>query len=102
MRLRDALGRTYSALPFGRSLTICPTYTLWAHKHSRQSCPTCVPPVQGVHFVHGVTVGSVVAALLGTSVYYVAFLLFRVAAHRMPPLRGSRPFHAAWYMLTDL
>ncbi|GAA2731602.1 DMT family transporter [Actinocorallia aurantiaca] len=49
----------------------------------------------------GVNLGSVGAALLGTSVYYVAFLFFRQAASRMPPLRGSRPFHAAWNMLTD-
>ncbi|MEO3788372.1 DMT family transporter [Actinocorallia sp. B10E7] len=49
----------------------------------------------------GVTLGSVGAALLGTSVYYVAFLFFRQAASRMPPLRGSRLFHTAWHMLTD-
>ncbi|GAA3195132.1 hypothetical protein GCM10010468_05220 [Actinocorallia longicatena] len=45
--------------------------------------------------------GSAFAALLGTSVYYLAFLMFRHAALRMPPLRGSRPFRAAGYMLTD-
>lgn len=49
----------------------------------------------------GVTLGSLGAAVLGTSVYYVAFLFFRSAALRMPPLRGSRPVHAAWCMLTD-
>lgn len=48
-----------------------------------------------------VTLGSASAAFLGTSVYYLAFLIFRSAALRMPPLRGSRPFHAAWHTLTD-
>ena len=49
----------------------------------------------------GVTLGSVGAAILGTSVYYMAFLFFQQAAFRMPPLRGSRPFQATWHMLTD-
>ncbi|WP_106400452.1 hypothetical protein [Actinocorallia populi] len=49
----------------------------------------------------GVTLGSVGAAILGTSVYYMAFLFFRQAAARMPSLRGSRPFHTVWHMLTD-
>ncbi len=45
--------------------------------------------------------GAIGAALLGTSVYYAAFLVFRNAARRMPPLRGGRPVHAAWSMVTD-
>lgn len=51
--------------------------------------------------MNGVGLGSVGAAIVGTSVYYVAFLFFRHSAARMPPLRGSRPFHTAWHMLTD-
>ncbi|ROO88123.1 hypothetical protein EDD29_5783 [Actinocorallia herbida] len=49
----------------------------------------------------GSTLGSLGAALLGTGVYYVAFVLFRHAALRMPPLRGGRPFQTAWSMLAD-
>ncbi|GAB2836527.1 hypothetical protein GCM10022221_39610 [Actinocorallia aurea] len=49
----------------------------------------------------GLTLGSLGAALLGTGVYYVAFVLFRHAALRMPPLRGGRPFQTAWSMLSD-
>ncbi|MEU5879146.1 DMT family transporter [Spirillospora sp. NPDC047279] len=40
-------------------------------------------------------------ALLATIAYYVAFLVFRISAQRMPPLRGSRPFFVAWQMLTS-
>lgn len=49
----------------------------------------------------GPQLGYAALALLSTSAYYVAFLVFRLAAARMPPLRGSRPFHAAWHMVTD-
>jgi drug/metabolite transporter (DMT)-like permease len=49
----------------------------------------------------GHDLGYAALALLSTSAYYVAFLVFRLAAARMPPLRGSRPFHAAWHMVTD-
>ncbi|MFC5746473.1 DMT family transporter [Actinomadura rugatobispora] len=49
----------------------------------------------------GRDLGYAALALLSTSAYYVAFLVFRIAAGRMPPLRGSRPFHAAWHMVTD-
>ncbi|MFI0349038.1 DMT family transporter [Actinomadura sp. 9N407] len=49
----------------------------------------------------GHDLGYAALALLSTSAYYVAFLVFRLAATRMPPLRGSRPFHVAWHMLTD-
>ncbi|MFI0444277.1 DMT family transporter [Actinomadura sp. 6N118] len=45
--------------------------------------------------------GYAALALLATTAYYVAFLVFRIAARRMPPLRGSRPFHVAWRMLTS-
>ncbi|MFC4911619.1 DMT family transporter [Actinomadura gamaensis] len=49
----------------------------------------------------GHDLGYAALALLATSTYYVAFVVFRTAAGRMPPLRGSRPFHVAWTMLTD-
>lgn len=49
----------------------------------------------------GHDLGYAVMALLSTSAYYVAFLVFRLGAARMPALRGSRPFHAAWHMVTD-
>ncbi|MCP2336356.1 DMT family transporter [Actinomadura rupiterrae] len=49
----------------------------------------------------GHDLGYAALALLATSTYYVAFVVFRTAARRMPPLRGSRPFHVAWTMLTD-
>jgi len=49
----------------------------------------------------GQDLGYAALALLSTCAYYVAFLIFRVAALRMPPLRGSRPVHAAWHMVTD-
>ncbi|MDX6741434.1 hypothetical protein [Actinocorallia sp. A-T 12471] len=49
----------------------------------------------------GSTLGSLGAALLGTGVYYISFVLFRHAALRMPPLRGSRPFQTAWAMVGD-
>ncbi|GAA2589097.1 DMT family transporter [Actinomadura fulvescens] len=45
--------------------------------------------------------GYAALALLATTAYYIAFLFFRMAARRMPPLRGSRPFHVAWHMLTS-
>ncbi|MGI5163537.1 DMT family transporter [Spirillospora sp. CA-253888] len=45
--------------------------------------------------------GYAALALLATSAYYTAFLVFRAAGARMPPLRGSRPFHVARHMLTD-
>ncbi|MFB4314514.1 DMT family transporter [Actinomadura sp. 21ATH] len=49
----------------------------------------------------GHDLGYAALALLSTTAYYVAFLVFRLAAARMPPLRGSRPFHVAWHMITD-
>jgi drug/metabolite transporter (DMT)-like permease len=49
----------------------------------------------------GHDLGYAALALLATTAYYVAFLVFRIAAHRMPPLRGSRPFHVAWYAVTS-
>ncbi|MFI6522955.1 DMT family transporter [Spirillospora sp. NPDC050679] len=45
--------------------------------------------------------GYAALALLATTAYYTAFLVFRAAGKRMPPLRGSRPFHVARHMLTD-
>ncbi|MEV4256271.1 DMT family transporter [Spirillospora sp. NPDC049652] len=49
----------------------------------------------------GHDLGYAALALLATSTYYVAFVVFRAAAGRMPPLRGGRPFQVAWTMLTD-
>ncbi|WP_067831697.1 DMT family transporter [Actinomadura kijaniata] len=49
----------------------------------------------------GHDLGHAALALFATVTYYTAFLVFRAAAGRMPPLRGSRPFHVAWHMLTS-
>ncbi|MBO2453806.1 hypothetical protein J4573_42420 [Actinomadura barringtoniae] len=49
----------------------------------------------------GHDLGYAALALLATTAYYVAFLVFRISAQRMPPLRGSRPFHVAWYAVTS-
>ncbi|MQY07636.1 DMT family transporter [Actinomadura macrotermitis] len=49
----------------------------------------------------GHDLGHAALALLATSTYYTAFVIFRAAALRMPPLRGSRPFHVARHMLTS-
>ncbi|MBW8486719.1 DMT family transporter [Actinomadura parmotrematis] len=49
----------------------------------------------------GHDLGYAALALLATSAYYAAFLFFRASALRMPPLRGSRPFHVAGLMLTS-
>ncbi|WP_019635096.1 DMT family transporter [Actinomadura atramentaria] len=49
----------------------------------------------------GDTPGHVVLALLASSAYYVSFVMFRSAAVRMPPLRGSRPFAVARLMATS-
>ncbi|POM23115.1 hypothetical protein BTM25_53210 [Actinomadura rubteroloni] len=47
----------------------------------------------------GDSLGNFVLALLASSAYYVAFVIFRSAAEKMPPLRGSRPFTVARSML---
>ncbi|MGP4023292.1 DMT family transporter [Actinomadura sp. 3N407] len=49
----------------------------------------------------GHDLGHAALALMATTVYYIAFLVFRISARRMEPLRGSRPFHVARLMLTD-
>ncbi|MDL4774673.1 MULTISPECIES: DMT family transporter [Thermomonosporaceae] len=49
----------------------------------------------------GHELGHAALALLSTTAYYIAFLVFRLAAARMPPLRGSRPFQAVGQMLTS-
>lgn len=49
----------------------------------------------------GHDLGHAALALIATTAYYIAFLVFRVSARRMPPLRGSRPFEVAFRMLTD-
>lgn len=49
----------------------------------------------------GHDLGHAALALFATTVYYIAFLVFRISARRMEPLRGSRPFRVAFLMLTD-
>lgn len=49
----------------------------------------------------GIGPGHAALAFLATTVYYVAFIIFKMAATRMPPLRGSRPLNVLWRMLTD-
>jgi drug/metabolite transporter (DMT)-like permease len=49
----------------------------------------------------GSDLGYAALALIATTVYYIAFLVFRASARRMEPLRGSRPFRVARLMLTD-
>jgi drug/metabolite transporter (DMT)-like permease len=49
----------------------------------------------------GHDLGYAALALFATTVYYIAFLVFRISARRMEPLRGSRPFRVAWLMLTN-
>lgn len=51
--------------------------------------------------MNDVDLGHAVLALLATSIYYIAFIVFRMSAARMPGLRGSRPFQVAFHMLTD-
>jgi drug/metabolite transporter (DMT)-like permease len=51
--------------------------------------------------VSGIGLGHAALAFLATTVYYVAFIIFKMAATRMPPLRGSRPFNVLRHMLTD-
>ncbi|MFV2173658.1 DMT family transporter [Actinomadura sp. LOL_016] len=49
----------------------------------------------------GHDLGHAALALIATTTYYVAFLIFRASARRMEPLRGGRPFRVARLMLTD-
>lgn len=49
----------------------------------------------------GHDLGYAALALIATTTYYIAFLIFRVSARRMEPLRGGRPFRVARLMLTD-
>ena len=49
----------------------------------------------------GHDLGYAALVLIATTVYYIAFLVFRISARRMEPLRGSRPFRVARLMLTD-
>ncbi|TDD84283.1 hypothetical protein E1293_13250 [Actinomadura darangshiensis] len=49
----------------------------------------------------GHDLGYAALALIATTVYYIAFLVFRISARRMEPLRGSRPFRVARLMLTS-
>jgi drug/metabolite transporter (DMT)-like permease len=39
----------------------------------------------------GSDVSGAILALMATIIYYLGFIVFRVAAHRMPVLRGTRP-----------
>ena len=49
----------------------------------------------------GHDLGYAALALAATTIYYIAFLVFRISALRMEPLRGGRPFRVARLMLTD-
>jgi drug/metabolite transporter (DMT)-like permease len=49
----------------------------------------------------GTSPGWAITAFLGTSVYFISFVLFRASAQRMQPLRGGRPVHATVSMLSD-
>ena len=49
----------------------------------------------------GHDLGYAALALLATTVYYLAFLVFRISARRMEPLRGNRPVRVARLMLLD-
>ncbi|WP_433472951.1 DMT family transporter [Spirillospora sp. CA-142024] len=49
----------------------------------------------------GHDLGYAALALIATTVYYVAFLIFRISARRMEPLRGGRPLRVGWLMMTD-
>lgn len=44
---------------------------------------------------------GVIAAFAATGLYYVGFAVFKVAADRMEPLRGSRLLHMTWHIVTN-
>jgi multidrug transporter EmrE-like cation transporter len=46
-------------------------------------------------------VSGVAAAFGATALYYIGFAVFKVAADRMDPLRGSRPLHMALHILAN-
>lgn len=49
----------------------------------------------------GSDVRGAVLALMATIIYYLGFIVFRVASNRMPELRGSRPFSLLRYTYTN-
>ncbi|RAY11232.1 hypothetical protein DPM19_31235 [Actinomadura craniellae] len=40
-------------------------------------------------------------AFCATACYYLSYAIWKIAAERMPPLRGTRPFHLAWQGVTS-
>jgi len=49
----------------------------------------------------GSDVRGAILALMATIVYYLGFIVFRVAASRMPVLRGTQPFRLIRYTYTN-
>ena len=49
----------------------------------------------------GSDVRGAILALMATIIYYLGFIVFRVAANRMPELRGTRPFRLIQYTYTN-
>lgn len=49
----------------------------------------------------GIGLGHAALAFLAATVYYLGFIIFKMSASRMPPLRGGRPFNVLRRMLTD-
>lgn len=49
----------------------------------------------------GSDVRGAILALMATLIYYLGFIVFRVAAGRMPELRGTRPLRLIRYTYTD-
>ena len=42
--------------------------------------------------MNGIGLQQAVPAFIATTVYYLGFVIFKLSAERMPPLRGGRPF----------
>ncbi|GAB3979064.1 hypothetical protein GCM10029978_073440 [Actinoallomurus acanthiterrae] len=49
----------------------------------------------------GSDIRGAILALMATLIYYLGFIVFRVAANRMPELRGTRPFSLIRYTYTN-
>lgn len=49
----------------------------------------------------GSDVRGTILALMATLIYYLAFIVFRVSANRMPLLRGTQPFRLLRYTYTN-
>src|SRR3954466_8757927 len=49
----------------------------------------------------GPDVRGAILALMATIIYYLGFIVFRVAANRMPELRGTQPHRLVRHTYTD-